>query len=187
MNVKQKGYWAMLIISLLIGYAIYQKANDEQVMTKQGQLIPDIVIKGTFSKHYNEKGELVYTLRSASVKHFQENGNFIFDHPHLIVYGSDLIAQWSIKAGQAILDTDQNIILNKTVKLTSLLTDSELKKFETSELVMNLATKEYYSDTEVTLAGEHFQIKAKSLQGNLTDNIIKLTQQVEGEYDIQIH
>lgn len=138
------------------------------------------------SKVYTLDGRINYQIDADTLQYFQTANETLFEKPVMILFDPTLTPSWRVSSKHAKLDGVNNILyLSGNVKIRNLTDDIELKEVNTETIQLNLTTRDIWSNDKVMLKGDNFASEGNRLEGNLTQKLAKLINNVKTYYEIQ--
>lgn len=143
---------------------------------------PDFIAEGLQSSAFDAQGRLTHKIRAARMEYFTELEMTTLAEPVLQAYPADGQALWQIAASEGIL-TDQNqVVLQKGVKIQNLGHNQYFSELETSQLELDLNTQQVSSDRLVTIKGPQYDLQGNGMQGDLNSQTLTLLDKVHAVY-----
>jgi lipopolysaccharide export system protein LptC len=179
--------WVQIVLIIVIAISGYYLLTGSESITKQ--ITPNAELP-EFSGHlvsdtnYATNGARNYRISASYLDHYAKSGDTVFENIVLLVYRDGDVVEWKVVSDRAVLDKKQHLRLQGNVQADNLLPESAFDHLLTESLVIELDSKEFYSDTEVTLKGTTFYNVGQSLTGSFETNQATLINQVKGVYEI---
>ncbi len=181
-----QGRFFQFILLLIIGFCGYYliiTQSDDLVQLSPNIELPQFSARNIINTSYDLKGIRNYRIESEQLDHYAKSGDTVFQNITLFVFKKSSQAEWHIVSDKGILDKDQRLILTGNVLAKNLLPESSFDTMLTDELIIQLESKDFHSDVQVTLTGPLFTNIGQAMTGNLNTNQAKLFNQVKGIYE----
>ncbi|WP_261816058.1 LPS export ABC transporter periplasmic protein LptC [Vibrio gallicus] len=175
----------LVLVGIIVCSGYYLLTNQEQIKT---QVKPDLELP-TFVGHrvtntnFDQNGTRNYLITSEKLEHFAEDGHTVFDNIVLYVYREGTTEEWQVVSDKGVLTKSQQLTLTGNVVATNLLPDASFETLETEKMIIELDSKDFNSDVQVTLTGPQFVNVGQALEGNLDTNKAVLFNHVQGIYE----
>ena len=179
--------WVQVVLIIVIAFSSYYLVTDQNSVTVQ--VTPNAELP-QFSGHHvtdtthKTDGTRNYRITSSYLDHYAKSGDTVFESIVLLVYRDGENVEWKVVSDRAVLDKNQHLTLQGNVKADNLLPGASFDRMITESLVIELDSKEFYTDTQVTLEGATFYNVGQSAEGNFDTNQATLNNQVKGVYEI---
>lgn len=183
MSLSKLIYLLLIFVASWSAYYLY-----EQSATDSEQILPSAeapMFTGTnlYNTSYDINGLRNYKIHSTSLEHYAQTGKTVFHQPKLIVYREGNVDEWIITSDTGVLNKDYELTLNGHVVARNTLEGSSFDKLTTEMMLLNLKTKDFSSDEEITMIGPQFINIGNAIKGNFDANVATLFNQVQGKYE----
>jgi lipopolysaccharide export system protein LptC len=178
--------WVQLVLVIVIAISGYYLLTDRESVTKQVSPNAELPAFSGYSvtdTNYSLDGVRNYRITASYLDHYSESGDTVFESIVLQIFREGDIEEWHIVSDHAVLDEDHHLTLNGNVKANNLLPDAAFEQLTTETLVIELNSKDFHSDTQVTLEGPSFFNVGQSAKGNFGTNLATLINNVKGVYE----
>lgn len=165
------------------GYVLLQNQEQSDVQVVPDTELPLFTGRAVRNTTYDQDGRRNYLITSDKLEHYAEGGDTIFDNIELYVYREGTIQEWRVVSELGVLDKHQVLTLSGNVTATNLLPEASFETLATERMVIELKTKDFNTDVEVTLKGPDFVNTAQAMEGNLDSNEATLFNRVQGIYE----
>lgn len=157
-----------------------------QIGTISSQQPPDIYLRNTTAKSYDNSGELNHIVTASNTKHYKEKQLTELNSPALQLKQDDG-AQWHASANKgSSKENGETFELNGQVILKQYSQDQTLEtEITTSALTLQPQLKQAASDEAVIMRTPEHNIKAVGLKANLEDKQVELLSNVQGEHRVE--
>lgn len=165
------------------GYYLLTNQEQTQVQIEPSAELPTFVGHRVTNTNFDQDGTRNYKITSEKLEHFSEEGNTIFDNIVLYVYREGTVEEWQVVSDVGVLDKTHKLTLTGNVVATNLLPDASFDTLETEKMIIELDSKDFNTDVQVTLTGPTFTNVGQALEGNLDTNEAVLFNHVQGVYE----
>jgi lipopolysaccharide export system protein LptC len=182
------GRFPQLILFFIVCWSGYYLLVDSQSEVKQ--VTPDAELpiftgRDVMNTTYNQSGVRNYRITSNYLDHYAKSGETIFENITLLIYREGDVVEWQVEADKGVLSDEQVLILSGDVIALNKLPNASFESLKTEKLEIELKSKDFKSDVQVTLLGPKFENIGQAMQGNLDSNNAVLYNQVHGIYETQ--
>ncbi|CAM3019825.1 LPS export ABC transporter periplasmic protein LptC [Vibrio rarus] len=167
----------------LSGYYLLTNQEQQVIQVQPNKELPMFTGRFVTNTNYDLKGIRNYKITSEKLEHYAESGDTLFDNIVMYVYREGTIEEWQVVSDHAILDKNQHLTLKGNVIATNLQPDASFKTLTTDKMTIELDTKDFNSNDQVTLKGPQFVNIGQAMQGNLDKNEAELFNSVQGIYE----
>ncbi|RKS86020.1 lipopolysaccharide export system protein LptC [Orbus hercynius] len=183
--MKKKNIIYILLIILIIGIYYYQREESNANLVETIDLATQPIYQSDRMETtiYDPVGNLSYKIIASQVKHFDSQGETLFQMPNITLYNRDVIETWHISANQSTLTRDKLLYLEGNVILQNILPDSQLQKIITDNATVDLTTQVVTSKDFVTIEGTNFTSTGTGLFGNLRNKTADILENVKTYYN----
>ncbi|WP_086984553.1 LPS export ABC transporter periplasmic protein LptC [Vibrio aphrogenes] len=183
MSMSRLIYLLLFFVACWSGYYLYEQSADDVEQTAPSLEAPMFTGKNLYNTSYDETGLRNYKIHSDSLEHFAQDGHTVFYSPKLIVYREGNTEEWVITADNAVLNKEHVLTLQNNVLARNVIPGSSLDRMTTDKMIIDLDSKDFSSDTPVTMIGPQFINTGNAMTGNFATNIATLFNQVQGTYE----
>lgn len=183
MRVSKLIYLLLFFIASWCAYYLYEKSADDFEISIPSLEAPMFTGQHLYNTSYDENGLRNYKMYSESLEHFAQDGHTVFHAPKLIIYREGKIEEWIVTADTAVLSKDHVLTLQNNVLARNVLEGASFDRLITEKMLINLDSKDFSTDTQVTMLGPQFTNIGNAMKGNFEDNLATLFNQVQGTYE----
>ncbi|OEF28446.1 LPS export ABC transporter periplasmic protein LptC [Vibrio rumoiensis] len=183
MSLSKLTYLVLFFIASWSAYYLYEKSATDVDQVAPSTEAPMFTGSDLYNTSYDINGLRNYKIHSTSLEHYAQTGKTTFYQPRLIVYREGTIDEWVVTSDTGVLDKENVLTLNGNVVARNTLPDSSFDKLTTDTMQLNLKTKDFSSDTKVTMTGPQFINIGNAMKGNFDANVATLFNQVQGKYE----
>lgn len=183
MSLSRIGY---IIVSFIICWSAYYLLDKQQsydIQVEPDTELPMFSGEGLENTSYTEDGIRSYVITSVTLDHYAKSGDTIFQQPVLKVYKEGTTQEWEITAVRGVLTKEHVLTLYEDVLATNLLPDSGFDTMSTEVMNIQLDSRDFWADNQVTLVGPQFETVGQAMNGNFADNHATLYKHVQGRYE----
>lgn len=175
----------IVLIGVICFSGYYLLTNQEQVViqVEPSAELPMFTGRLVTNTNYDLEGIRNYKITSEKLDHYADSGDTLFDNLVMYVYREGTVEEWQVVSDKAVLDKNHHLTLEGNVIATNLLPDASFETLTTDKMTIELDTKDFNSDVQVTLEGPQFVNIGQALEGNLDDNEAVLFNSVQGIYE----
>ncbi|MDP5255503.1 MULTISPECIES: LPS export ABC transporter periplasmic protein LptC [unclassified Vibrio] len=173
----------LVFIASWSAYYLMDRHQDQALQVDPDTELPMFSGESLNNISYNQEGERSYAISSSHLDHYAESGDTIFDAPSLSVYRDGKTIEWTVTAKRAVLDEEHVLTLYDNVQLKNLLPGASFDTLKTQSIEIDLTSKDFHADHEVTLYGPQFNTTSGAMKGNFKDNQATLYNKVQGHYE----
>ncbi|MDN3608944.1 LPS export ABC transporter periplasmic protein LptC [Vibrio ostreicida] len=183
MSLSRIGYLILAFIICWSAYYMFDKSQKYDIQVEPDTELPMFSGEGLVNTSYTDKGMRSYIITSVHMDHYAKSGDTIFDQPVLKVYKDGKIQEWEVTAERGILDQDHVLTLYDNVLANNLLADSGFDTMSTDVMGIQLDSRDFWADNQVTLVGPQFETVGQAMKGNFAENNATLYKHVQGRYE----
>ncbi|AOW81639.1 LPS export ABC transporter periplasmic protein LptC [Vibrio mimicus] len=183
MSLPRIVYILLLFIASWSLYYLLEQEQDSTIQVAPNLELPMFSGENLENISYSEQGIRNYVITSIHLDHYAKSGNTLFRDPILKVYREGTLQEWEITARRGILSKDQVLTLYDDVLAKNLLPDSGFDTLTTSEMSIQLKSRDFWADKPVELRGPQFETHGQSMKGNFADHSAELYNNVQGRYE----
>ncbi|AAF95667.1 TPA: LPS export ABC transporter periplasmic protein LptC [Vibrio cholerae] len=183
MSLSRIVYVLLLFIASWSLYYLLGQEQDSKIQVAPNLELPMFSGENLENISYDEQGIRNYVITSIHLDHYAKSGNTLFKAPILKVYREGTLQEWEITARRGILSKDQVLTLYDDVLAKNLLPDSGFDTLTTSEMSIQLKSRDFWADKPVELRGPQFETHGQAMKGNFADHSAELYNQVQGRYE----
>ncbi|MDE1515083.1 MULTISPECIES: LPS export ABC transporter periplasmic protein LptC [Vibrio] len=183
MTLPRIVYVLLLFIATWSLYYLLEQNQASKIQVAPNLELPMFSGKNLENISYSEQGIRSYVITSTNLDHYAKSGNTLFKAPILKVYQQGTLQEWEITARRGILSKDQVLTLYDDVVANNLLPDSGFDALTTSEMSIQLKSRDFWADKPVKLHGPQFETHGQAMKGNFADHSAELYNQVQGRYE----
>lgn len=176
-------YILLFFIACWSGYYLLDKERKADIQVAPNFELPMFSGDKLSNTSYDQKGTRNYVITSLHLDYYSKSGNTIFEKPILKVYQDGKLLEWRVTAQKGILTNSNELTLYDNVIAKSMLPDSSFDYLGTSKLSIQLESRDFWTDTEVTLKGLQFETKGQAMKGNFAERTARLYNHVQGRYE----
>ncbi|GLT18356.1 lipopolysaccharide export system protein LptC [Vibrio zhanjiangensis] len=183
MSVQRIGYLILAFIISWSAYYLIEKGRGYDIQVEPNTELPMFSGEDLTNTSFDEQGVRSYVITSDKLDHFAKSGDTIFDHPVLKVYKEGTTQEWEVTAEQGVLNKDHVLTLQTNVLAKNLLPDSGFDILSTDMMNIQLKSRNFWADNQVTLIGPQFETVGQAMKGNFADNNATLYNSVQSKYE----
>ncbi|WP_105900798.1 LPS export ABC transporter periplasmic protein LptC [Vibrio gangliei] len=183
MSISRLIYLLLIFIASWSAYYLYEQSGDDFEQAIPSLEAPMFTGEHLYNTSYDETGLRNYKMYSESLEHFAQDGHTVFHSPKLIIYREGEIEEWIITADDAVLSKDHILTLQNNVLGRNVLEGASFERLTTEKMQINLDSKDFETDTQVTMTGPQFTNIGNAMKGNFETNLATLFDQVQGTYE----
>ena len=155
---------------------------DEQQSARQQQqdsdAQPNYQAYAMHSVLYNPAGQVSHEVYAQQMSHFDADGYTLFNQPRYVIYVENRTTPWQISALKGKLSQDNLLQLEQGVMIQSTDEQGLVQTMQTSNLLLNLDSKEVRSTQDVVITGSSYIIESRGIRANLQDNTFEIGEHV---------
>lgn len=176
-------YVILFFVASWSAYYLIDKEQSTAIQVAPNFELPMFSGKNLDNVSYNQQGVRSYVITSKHLDHYAKSGNTTFEYPVLKVYQQGTTQAWELTAKRGILTKDHVLILYDEVLAKNLLADSGFDELSTAKLSIQLDSRDFWADSEVTMTGPQFETRGQAMKGNFGDHSAVLYNHVQGRYE----
>ncbi|GAD88177.1 MULTISPECIES: LPS export ABC transporter periplasmic protein LptC [Vibrio] len=165
------------------GYYLLINQEQEVIQVEPSTELPMFTGRQVTNTTYDLDGIRSYKISSEKLDHYATSGDTLFDNLIMYVYRDGTVEEWQVVSDTAVLDKNHQLTLAGNVIATNLLPDASFETLTTDKMTIELDSKDFSSDVQVTLKGPQFLNIGQAMQGNLDKNEAVLFNHVKGIYE----
>lgn len=175
----------ILLAAIIVFSGYYLLTNQEQteVQIAPSAEVPQFTGVNVTNTNFDQEGVRNYQITSDQLEYYAESGNTIFDNIVLYVYREGITEEWQVVSNVGVLNKKHQLVLTGNVVATNLLPGASFNTMTTDKMIIELDSKDFNTDVEVTLTGPLFVNVGQAMKGNLGDNEAILFNSVQGIYE----
>jgi lipopolysaccharide export system protein LptC len=175
---------SLLFLLALISYLFldWQEQQTKPQADTEMELIPDYVAQRLTSKIYNENGKLSHKVSANRMEHYELLDFTHFEFPIYTLYPERGELPWQISANEAVLYSNNKIVLEDRVLLKATDINSPIREIHCKYLEMDLTANIITSDQAIIIQGSDFTMYGSGLEVDLNSSTMKLKQHVQTVY-----
>lgn len=183
MSLSKLIYTVLIFIASWSAYYLYEQSADEIEQVAPSLEAPLFTGQHLTNTTYDIEGLRNYKMYSVSLEHFAQDGHTVFHQPKLVVYREGSTEEWIVTADTAVLSKDHILTLQKNVVAHNVVEGSSFDRLTTDKMKIDLNSKDFSTDTKVTMVGPQFINIGNAMKGNFESNLATLFNQVQGKYE----
>lgn len=183
MSIPKLIYILLFFVASWSAYYLYEKSDDGVEQVAPDLEAPLFIGKQLTNTTYDIEGLRNYKMYSDSLEHFAQDGRTVFYQPKLIVYREGTVEEWVVTSDSAVLSKDHKLTLQDNVVARNVIKDSSFDRMTTDKMNIDLNSKDFSTDTQVTMVGPQFTNIGNAMKGNFDTNLATLFNQVQGKYE----
>ncbi len=178
--------WVQLLLVVIIigcGYYLLQGHEASSLQVAPDRELPQFSGHNVVDDSYDLDGVRSYRITSSYLDHYAGSGDTVFEDIVLYIFREGDTVEWEIVSDRAVLDNNEHLNLRGNVVATNLLPDASFERMTTDVMIIELASKDFHTDTQVTLEGPTFENMGQAAFGNFGKNEATLFNKVIGVYE----
>ncbi|MDC0611298.1 LPS export ABC transporter periplasmic protein LptC [Vibrio sp.] len=183
MSLSRVIYILLVFVAAWSGYYLLENERKADIQVAPNLELPTFSGDVLSNTTYDTDGVRSYVITSQHLDYYAKSGNTIFEKPILKVYQDGKIVEWKITAEKGILTKNKVLNLYDNVVANNLLSDSSFDSMKTAKLSIDLVSRDFWTETKVTLLGPLFHTIGQALKGNFADQNALLYNHVQGRYE----
>ncbi|MFA0078966.1 LPS export ABC transporter periplasmic protein LptC [Vibrio artabrorum] len=176
-------YLILIFIACWSTYYLFDKQQTSTIQVPPNVELPSFSGKSLNNISYSQTGIRSYLVESTYLEHYSEVGDTHFQNPALSVYRDGQTIEWRITADRAIMDKNQVVTFYGNVVAKNLLPEASFDTMTTDKMVVELTSRDFYSETPVHMIGTFFETEGQAMKGNFGTNNATLFNSVQGRYE----
>lgn len=185
MSFSKLIYTFLILVIMGTGYYLYDKSADENQQVEPSEQAPMFTGQNVYNISYDETGLRKYKLYSVHIEYYSQDGRTEFNKPKLIVYqeGNPKVEEWHVISDDAVLNDEHELTLIGNVVAKNQIPGSTFDTLKTERMLINLDTKDFSTNTKVTMVGPQFTNTGNAMKGNFGTNVATLFNKAKGIYE----
>lgn len=184
MSLSRILYGVLVLICLACGYYLWTHEDDTVITVNPSVEMPAFNGRNLKNVAYTDNGMRSYSISSSYLSHFAKSGETIFDYPVLRIFANGSIQEWEISANRAVLNKDEELVLQGNIIARNLLPDSGFDTLSTEQMSIQLDNRDFWTDTDILLLGPQFETQGAAMKGNFSNHLAELYKKVNSKYEI---
>ncbi|NOJ05323.1 LPS export ABC transporter periplasmic protein LptC [Vibrio splendidus] len=176
-------YLILIFIASWSTYYLYDKEQTSTIQVAPNLELPAFSGKSLNNISYDESGIRSYQVESTYLEHYSVVGDTHFQNPVLSVFREGHTIEWQVTADRAIMDENQVVTFYNNVVAKNLLPEASFDTMTTDKMVVELPSRDFYSETPVHMIGTFFETEGQAMKGNFGTNNATLFNSVQGRYE----
>lgn len=183
MSLSRLIYLLLIFVASWSAYYLYEQSADDVELIAPSLEAPLFTGENLTNTTYDIDGLRNYKMYSDSLEHFAQDGHTVFYQPKLVVYREGSTEEWVVTSDSAVLSKDHILTLQHNVVARNVIEGASFDRMTTEKMLIDLNSKDFSTDTTVTMVGPQFTNIGNAMKGNFDTNLATLFNQVQGTYE----
>lgn len=184
MILRRLGMLTLLGICCFASYYLFDRYYD----TAPSQVTPDaeqplFTADNINTTQYDEWGVRNYNLHSIHLEYYKKRDETHFSKPILWTFHQGKEKEWRVISDVAVLRKKHILTMSGNVKIYNLLSDAQITLITTDELILDLTTRDFWSDEITEIMGERTFSRGERVTGNFGSHQMDMIEKVNSIYE----
>jgi len=187
----QSRHWLIFGAIFIVAGVLYNVFSRNETSTPtffgpKTQKVFDYSMKNIIQREFNAEGKLQSQLQAKQLIHYPETDEANLELPQFKFNKGNTL--WSLQADRALYnESQQQLKLLENVTVDSQTQSTQSTHLKTTELTLNILTKQAFSPYPVHIFNDKWSIEGVGLNINLEKQSIEILERVYSSNDIQNH
>ncbi|WKE66051.1 LPS export ABC transporter periplasmic protein LptC [Gallaecimonas kandeliae] len=175
----------LLLFTATLALVYWPSKNQDQAQADPALLAqqPDGIAEDLQVRQFDDNGQLSMQVNADSMTHFSSKQETLLTSPRFELYDKEQHKPWQIRAERAIVSQQRLVDLRNDVIIQSLTEDAPVRRVDTDNLRLDLASKTMDTEAPVTIIGPGYITRGIGLEAKLEGQQVRIKSQVSTEYE----